>query len=139
MARRKRNKIISEMNVVPYIDVMLVLLIIFMVAAPMIKNGIDVDLPKSNGDPQQSYNEMDNPLVVTIDGKSHLYMNRNNEESIVTVENIISLYVYENELQDGLKVFIRGDKEVKYNEIILLMNNLKNNGLKNIGLVTDTI
>lgn len=134
MSRRKKNKIISEMNVVPYIDVMLVLLIIFMVTAPMITQGVKVDLPNS----QNQEVDMDgkDPMVISVNVKGEYYMDTNDTESF-SLEKIIESY-NKRKLEEGkLKVFIRGDEHVGYGKIIKLMSDLKHNGVGDVGLITE--
>lgn len=136
--RNNRNKIIAEMNVVPYIDVMLVLLVIFMVTAPMIKEGIKIDLPNSKSTDISIPDDSD-PLIISMSKDNKLYLNRNDEKSSVTIENVIEIFKAEKEFDDNLKVFIRGDKSSNYGDVIELMNMLKNRNVKEVGLVTEDV
>jgi biopolymer transport protein TolR len=128
------SNLISELNVVPYIDVMLVLLIIFMVTAQTLQHSIEVDLPESSKS-EQTVDTTSEPLVVTVDKVGSYYVNTSTSPlniSALTIEVMAMV-----KLKKGnVRVYIRGDKETKYADIIGVMNVLKKQGLNNIGLMT---
>ena len=133
--RGRRRKPMAEINVVPYIDVSLVLLIIFMVTAPMLQTGVDVDLPQAEAktvDPTQ-----DLPIVVSIDAEGTLFLDAGNQaDARVEPEELTTRVVAALESKPGLAVLIRGDKSVDYGKVITVMAALKNAGVPNVGLMT---
>lgn len=126
----------AEINVVPYIDVMLVLLIIFMITAPLIQQGVAIDLPQANAETLPD--EADDPLVVTVDkqGQYFLDVGENTDEPIGTEEMQIKVAaVLRN--KPKTPVMIRGDKNVPYGEVINAMTSLQAAGVPSVGLMTD--
>jgi len=136
MARRvKKRKPISEINVVPYIDVTLVLLIIFMITAPLIQTGVEVDLPQADATAVEQENEP--PLIVSVDkqGQYFIDIGQQNDQS-VTPE--VLLYRVAAVLRNKPKthVYIRGDQTVAYGKVVTVMAALKNAGVPKVGLMT---
>ncbi|MEW6039470.1 MAG: protein TolR [Pseudomonadota bacterium] len=136
--RGRRRRPMAEINVVPYIDVSLVLLIIFMVTAPMLQSGVDVDLPKAEArpiDPNQ-----DKPIIVTIDKDGQLYLDATNQEDIpvdpATLTEKVTRALAE---KPGTAVLIRGDQAVDYGRVITVMAALKNSGVPQVGLMTNPV
>ena len=132
----------SDMNVAPYIDVMLVLLVIFMVTAPMITSGIKVDLPQANNHPIES---KDIHAMVTIgkDGNIYLaYQEYKDSEplSLEQLETVLSAAQKQAE-QDNkqLTVLVSGEKSRPYGEVVELMSSLQEAGLTQVGLLTDSL
>ncbi|PCI20719.1 MAG: protein TolR [Piscirickettsiaceae bacterium] len=126
----------SEINVVPYIDVMLVLLIIFMITAPLIQQGVEIDLPQASAEILPD--EADEPLIVTVDkqGRYFLDVGENTNEPITTEDMQIKVAaVLRN--KPKTPVMIRGDKNVPYGDIINAMTSLQGAGVPSIGLMTD--
>lgn len=139
MSKRKKPKsrLISELNVVPYIDVMLVLLIIFMSTAPMITYGVKIDLPKTANAKVLDSNKNEKPLVINIKNNKEIYIVEKNEEVNVDIKKLlIKLKAYQK-TSPNKKAFIRADKDLPYGEVIKIMNFLKTNGIEELGLVTD--
>jgi biopolymer transport protein TolR len=137
MPRRKnKNKIISDMNVVPYIDVMLVLLIIFMATAPMITQGVNVDLPNSEST-DIKIDDKKEPYIITI-GKSGLYyIGADKIDKNTKIEDIIfDIKAIEKIEGDMGQILIRGDKSVNYGKVVGLMSKLKSSNVRNVGLIT---
>ncbi|QXP83000.1 protein TolR [Methylococcus sp. Mc7] len=139
--RGSRRRPMAEINVVPYIDVSLVLLIIFMVTAPMLQSGVDVDLPKAEAraiDPNQ-----DKPIIVTIDKDGQLYLDATNQEDVpVDVPGLIEKVtraLAEKSDKDRTAVLIRGDQAVDYGRVITVMAALKNSGVSQVGLMTSPV
>lgn len=125
----------SDINVVPYIDVMLVLLVIFMVTAPMLMQGVHVDLPKADADPVE--NQDSEPLIVSIDNKGFLYLNLGREDQVLTLSTIrqrVSAIMRRN---PDKPVLVWGDKSVPYGSVVTLMATLQEAGAPSVGLVTD--
>ena len=139
---RIKKPLKSDMNVVPYIDVMLVLLVIFMVTAPMITSGIKVDLLQANNNPIES---KDMPAMVTIgkDGNIYLqYQEHKDSEplSLAQLESVLSDAQKQAE-QDNkqLTVLVSGEKSRPYGEVVELMSSLQEAGLTQVGLLTDSL
>ncbi|HAI95934.1 MAG: protein TolR [Cycloclasticus sp.] len=126
----------AEINVVPYIDVMLVLLIIFMITAPLIQQGVEIDLPQADAEQVDEQNIQ--PLVVTVDqqGQYYLDVGENTDEPISTETLQLKVAaVLRN--KPKTPVMIRGDKDVVYGEVVQAMTTLQAVGVPSIGLLTD--
>lgn len=139
---RIKKPLKSDMNVVPYIDVMLVLLVIFMVTAPMITSGIKVNLPQANNNPIES---KDMPAMVTIGKEGNIYLAyqeyKDSEPlSLEQLETVLSAAQKQAE-QDNkqLTVLVSGDKSRPYGEVVELMSSLQEAGLTQVGLLTDSL
>jgi biopolymer transport protein TolR len=129
-SRRKRGRPMSEINVTPFVDVMLVLLIVFMVTAPLLTVGVPVDLPKTRA---PALGQDKEPLSVTIskEGKIFLQKEAVSEDALVPKLQAISRNGYDQ------RIFVRGDKTVDYGRVMVVMGLLANAGFTHIGLVTD--
>jgi biopolymer transport protein TolR len=123
------DSMMSDINVTPLVDVMLVLLIIFMVAAPMMVQGVDVELPQTTSKPLSSEKE---PLIVTIDKKGDVHINTLEVEVDFLTEKLKK--VLEN--RNNKEVFFRADKNVAYGEVIQVMAAIKAAGIEKLGMVT---
>jgi biopolymer transport protein TolR len=134
MLKRRRN-LISDINVVPYIDVMLVLLVIFMVAAPLMVQGISINLPEVSSEALPV--EKSEPLIISIrsDGSFFLEIDATRNKSL-NLEEISQEIAKILKADKDMQVVIRGDGEVKYESVMLLMSQLQQLGSKNIGLIT---
>lgn len=136
MAKAARRKPISEINVVPYIDVMLVLLVIFMVTAPLMTQGIKVDLPEAASGPLEV--DDDEPmLVVSVKGDGTYYMNLGDAEEPVALSDIGDRASKVIKANPDIKVLVEGDKNLAYGVIIDLMNTLQIAGAVSVGLITE--
>lgn len=136
MARlHKKREQVAEINVVPYIDVMLVLLIIFMVTAPMLTQGVKVDLPKASAKPVESDDE--EPLIVSIKADGTMYLNLGNKEEALTTEVIAEQVGKVLRRKPETKVLVWGDQAVSYGQVVSLMAALQVAGAANVGLVTE--
>ena len=136
MSKAKRRKVMSEINVVPYIDVMLVLLVIFMVTAPLMNQGIKIDLPQSNSKPLDiDADEL--PLVISVKKDSTYYINVGNEEKPIALEYLGEQAGKIIEANPTIEVFVEGDKSLPYEVIINLMNILQLAGATNVNLITE--
>ncbi len=127
--RRKRHQPLSEINVTPMVDVMLVLLIIFMVAAPLLTVGVPIDLPETQAKPMEGDNE---PITISISSDGQIFI----QESEITSEEIIPKLeaIARNGYEE--RIFVRGDKDADYGEIMRVMGLINAAGYKRIGLVT---
>ncbi|MBI81111.1 MAG: protein TolR [Gammaproteobacteria bacterium] len=134
-SRRRKRKLLSEINVVPYIDVMLVLLVVFMVAAPLMVQGVLVNLPETTS--ELLPRERSDPLIVSIkeDGVFFLEMEATKNEPLNSqmLSEKVSKILSSN---PSLQVVVRGDGEVKYQKVMELMSILQSSGAENVGLIT---
>jgi biopolymer transport protein TolR len=136
MARNKRRPI-AEMNVVPYIDVMLVLMVIFMITAPVLTQGVKVDLPQVASEPLKAPKK-EEPLIVSITKAGHYVIERGrDEDKAVNLEYVQRFVAKILKQQPQTDVLVRGDKEVLYGKVINLMTVLQAAGAVSVGLVTE--
>ena len=137
MARnRVRRRPMSEINVVPYIDVMLVLLVIFIITAPLLTQGVKVDLPQADAQPLDV--ESQEPLVVTIDSTGGYYVNYGENQGSPVEPRVLAARVTALlRHRPGLSVVVRGDENVPYGDVVLLMTILQGAGAPSVGLITE--
>ncbi len=132
--RRKgrRHRPMAEINVTPFVDVMLVLLIIFMVAAPLLTVGVPVDLPKSEGSELKADSE---PLTVTVDPQGKIFI----QDTEVPLGDLQPKLTAITQARKGLDeaIFVRGDKTTNYGELMRVMGRIANAGYKHLSLVTE--
>ena len=135
--RRPKRKLKAEINVVPYIDVMLVLLIIFMVTAPLLNLGVDIQLPQSSARSVQNDKE---PIVVSVDEEGHLYLTLGKEQrepiDETTLVNKISAFVREN---PQVPVLVAGDQRADYGKIYQAMVLLQSANVPKVGLMSQPV
>lgn len=127
---RKKKKLISEINVTPMVDVMLVLMVIFMITSPMLIAGIEVDLPETDAKPVSSDYK---PLVVSIDKEGEVFIMETkvpSGELVAKLENIVK------EKKDT-RIFVKGDKNVPYGRIVEIMAGITNAGFTRVALISD--
>jgi biopolymer transport protein TolR len=136
MTKAARRKPMAEINVVPYIDVMLVLLVIFMVTAPMMTQGIKVDLPDAASGPL-SVSENEVTLVVSIKADATYYMNVGAEEEAVALPLIAERASKIIQANPDIKVLVEGDESLSYGVVVGLMNILQQAGARSVGLITE--
>ncbi len=129
--RRSRVRPMSEINVTPFVDVMLVLLIIFMVSAPLLTVGVPIELPESAAEALPSEREEPLTLTMTADGRVLLMDNETESADLVAQLRAIAAE------RDSRKVFLRADGSVPYARVAAIMGALDAGGFKQIGLVTD--
>ena len=120
---------ISEINVTPFVDVMLVLLIIFMVTAPLLTAGIKVNLPESSAN---VLSQKEEPITVTINKKNEIFL----QNKKVSKSNLIKKLFELKKQKKNLKIFIRGDTNLSYGEVISIMGSITKAGFKKVALVT---
>ena len=132
----RSRRAVAEINVVPYIDVMLVLLVIFMATAPLLMQGVEVDLPKANSSPVSDSDA--EPLIVSIDAQARLYLNLGASDdqalSMETVKQRVATVLKRNPEKT---VMVWGDAAVPYGEVVVLMSELQEAGAPSVGLVTE--
>ena len=132
---RSKRKPMSEINVVPYIDVMLVLLIIFMVTAPMLMQGVKVDLPEATANPVE--NQDSEPVIVSVNASGQLFLNLGQEEQVLTLATIKERVAAVIRRSPKKPVLVWGDKAVPYGEVVTVMVALQEAGAPSVGLVTE--
>lgn len=133
--RRNKRRPMGEINVVPYIDVMLVLLVIFMITAPMLTQGVDVELPNANASPIQDTEE--DVMIASVDSSGQYYLDFGGEQTAINLAQLqdrVRKVITQN---SKISVLVRGDKNVSYGEVIGLMVALQGAGVPNVGLVTE--
>ena len=129
-SNRRRHSIDSEINVTPFVDVMLVLLVIFMVTSPMMISGIDVDLPKTK--PVQITGNQD-PISITIDQEGNVYI----QETKIKLDSLHSKLSALLKEKGDLRLFVRGDQKVDYGKVITVFAMVREVGFSNVALVTE--
>jgi len=134
-----KRKPISEINVVPFIDVMLVLLVIFMITAPLLTQGVKVDLPKTAA--KAINDQKKEPLIVTVDSNGDYYLNLSDKPSKPITARTLS-HLVQTQLTNAAPdapqrpVLVRGDKNVNYGKVVEAMVLLQQAGAKSVGLIT---
>jgi biopolymer transport protein TolR len=137
---QRRKGPMSEINVVPYIDVMLVLLVIFMVTTPLLSQGIKVNLPQAQA---QTIATAQEPLIVSIDEAGHYFLNTATHPEVSLNAQHLSLEVRQQlqlaqQKKAPRQVFVKGDKKVDYGKVVTAMVLLQQAGAANIGLLTES-
>ncbi|MCH8100428.1 MAG: protein TolR [Proteobacteria bacterium] len=138
-APMRKRKLMSEINVVPYIDVMLVLLVIFMVTAPMLTQGIKVDLPKANSEPIDDVPNHQ-PLVLSVDAEGNLYINvGDDEDQPASGKEVIARVGAVLRNRPETPILVKADRAVPYGYVVGAMVVLQRGGAEHIGFVTDPL
>jgi biopolymer transport protein TolR len=133
---RRGRRLMAEINVVPYIDVMLVLLIIFMITAPLLTQGIKVDLPKAGAEPLPS--EDDKPLILSVDARGNFYLNAGkDEEAQLTEEQVLERVAIVLSSRPKTPVLVKADQSVPYGRVVTGMVLLQQAGAEKVGFITD--
>lgn len=127
---KRKGGIVADINVTPLVDVMLVLLIIFMVTAPMMTQGVDVDLPKTTSKPLK---QDDKPIIVTIDPQGGIFFNQNQGDRKILQQELAKLASSQG---TELPIFLRADKQVPYGIVAQVMADIKDAGFLKLGMVT---
>lgn len=139
---RPTKKVNAGMNVVPYIDVMLVLLVIFMVTAPMLTTGVDIDLPKAKTKAIEQGRQM--PIIVSLDAKGDLYLSYQDQTDepmsenklIKTLTRLQALPEYQADGKSNMNVMVNADARNNYGDVMKLMAKLQQAGIQKVGLLT---
>jgi biopolymer transport protein TolR len=126
----------SEINVVPYIDVMLVLLIIFMITAPLLSQGVKVDLPQVSSKPIEQSDK--DPVIINVDKEGNFYITYGeNSDQPVAPEELINRVNALLKYQPGIPILVGGDKDVPYGKVVQLMGLLQRAEVPTVGMITE--
>ena len=128
--RHSRYQPMSEINVTPFVDVMLVLLVVFMVTAPLLTVGVEVDLPKTKAQPMTQVEE---PLVISIDAEGILYI----QDTSVELEQLVPRLVAITQNKPDTRIYVRGDRSVEYGRVMEVMGRVNNAGFTRVALVAE--
>ncbi|MCZ6770995.1 MAG: protein TolR [Proteobacteria bacterium] len=134
----ERRRLMSEINMVPYLDVLLVLLIIFMITAPLITQGVKIDLPQAPSEvlpPSE-----DEPVIVSVDSAGSVFIDfGENPEDAVTEEVLVTRIAALKKYRPQIEVFVEGDRAVDYGRVIRVMTLLQQAGVVSVGLITQPL
>ena len=128
--KRSSREPMSEINVTPFVDVMLVLLIIFMVTAPLLTVGVQVDLPESSAD---TLPEEQEPLTLTINSKGEIYI----QEHQVTYKKMVPKLLAIAKNRTDTRIYVRGDKNINYGRVLEVMGTLSGAGFSKVALISE--
>ncbi|NKB48901.1 MAG: protein TolR [Alphaproteobacteria bacterium] len=128
--RRPNSGPVTDINVAPFVDVMLVLVIIFMVAAPLLNIGVPVDLPKATLKP---LNENQDPLVVTVDAEGNIFI----QEAEVPEDALVPRLQAVTQANPDLRIFVRGDRAINYGRVIQVMGMISQAGFSKVALIAE--
>ncbi|MCG8466564.1 MAG: protein TolR [Xanthomonadales bacterium] len=134
MSRKAKRRPVAEINVVPYIDVMLVLLVIFMITAPLLNLGVEINLPQSGA---AAMEDVEEPLIVTVDKNGDFFLNTEGRGELIDGETLmrkISVIVKRNA---NVEVLVGGDSEAQYGQVYQAMALLQQAGVAKVGLLSD--
>jgi biopolymer transport protein TolR len=126
--RRRRYRPMAEINVTPLVDVMLVLLIVFMVTAPLITSGVDVNLPQANAKP---VNSDSTPITITVNAQNQIFL----QNSQVQLANLVSTLQTIAQNNQDRRIFVRGDSSVSYGDMLQVMATITNGGFTKVALL----
>ncbi|MFO7581385.1 protein TolR [Guyparkeria sp.] len=139
MARRTRRarRMVAEINVVPYIDVMLVLLVIFMVTAPMLQQGVEVEPPQAAATPLEEQDEP--PLLIIVDREGEYFVNQaENPEAPVSLATVTELVAAARAVDPEIPILVKGDRASNYEAVMRAMVAAQKGGAAKVGLVTES-
>ena len=128
--KRSDREPMSEINVTPFVDVMLVLLIIFMVTAPLLTVGVQVDLPETSADTLPEESE---PLTLTINSKGEVFI----QESKIEFDNLIKKILAVSNNRTDTRIYVRGDKTINYGRVLEVMGKLSGSGFTKVALISE--
>ena len=128
--KRGRHVPMSEINVTPFVDVMLVLLIVFMVTAPMLTMGVSVDLPRADSSPMPGQDE---PLSVSIDASGTIFL----QETAIELDQLAPRLLAITEQNAEARIFVRGDRAIDYGRVMAVIGNLNRAGFTKVALLTE--
>ena len=129
---RSEGRLLSDINVVPLVDIMLVMLIIFMVTAPMMQQGVDVDLPQTTSQPMEGQEQR---MVVTINAKREVYLNKEKVDPALLRRHLER----STAARLNREVFLRADRRVPYGFVVQIMAEIKSAGIEKLGMVTEPL
>lgn len=137
ISSNNNNRLVSEINVTPFVDVMLVLLVIFMVTTPILYQGVDVNLPKASSQPIPSKSQKN--IIVTVNKEGEIYI----EKEQLTLRDLgtkVKTLVRQSGKQPGeQEIYLRADKEVAYGIVMEVMSKIRSGGIEKIGLITEPL
>ena len=131
---RRRNRPMAEINVTPMVDVMLVLLIIFMVTAPLLTSGVNVDLPKTSASP---LNQDAKPITVSIDAQGKIYLQDTEVQSAELVAKLQALATTNGQQDNDRRIFVRADKTISYGQVMQVMGTITDGGFTKVALLAE--
>ncbi|WP_447528848.1 protein TolR [Vreelandella sp. TE19] len=134
--RGGNKKPMGEINVVPFIDVMLVLLVIFMITAPMLTQGVEVDLPQVSSEPLENQDESD-PIIISVNSEGSYFITLGEDTTAVSLDQMSERVVAILQRVPNTPVMVRGDRNVQYGQIVVLMSTLQRAGVANVGLLSE--
>ena len=132
MSGNRDSRFLSEINVTPFVDVMLVLLIIFMVAAPLVQHGVDVELPKANSKNVTAEEEL---LTITLTKDKKIFLNKMEIELVQLNEKLLRIFKQRTDNQ----LLFKADKDLPYEFVIQVMAEIKNAGIEKLGIITTPV
>jgi len=131
--RIKKHKIMADINVVPYIDVMLVLLVIFMITTPLMKQGVEVDLPSAKANKIQTNSQQ--PIIITVNQDGQFFLN--DSKSSISAKQLMIQVGSERTMDKTKPVYVRGDKKATYGQVLQAMVLIQKAGVAKVGLMTE--
>ena len=135
ISSNNNNRLVSEINVTPFVDVMLVLLVIFMITAPILYQGVDVNLPKASSQPIPSLSQKN--IIVTVNKEGKIYIEKE-ELTLRELKARVKTLVRESGKKTSeQEIFLRADMQVPYGIVMEVMSNIKNGGIEKVNLITD--
>ncbi|WP_136067838.1 protein TolR [Modicisalibacter radicis] len=134
--RGPHRKPMAEINVVPFIDVMLVLLVIFMITAPMMTQGVQVELPRVSSEPIDMPEDSE-PLVASVNSDGEYFLSIGDGETPLSLDEISNKVIAVLQRKPQTPVMVKGDRNVPYGQIVTLMSTLQVAGVPNVGLISD--
>ncbi|WP_428605637.1 protein TolR [Sedimenticola sp.] len=138
MSRQKKSRRpMAEINVVPYIDVMLVLLVIFMITAPLLTQGVKVDLPQADAEPLPA--EVDDPVVVSVNSRGEMFIDvGEGKDQPVDPDTLVTRVAAVLAYKPKTPIMVKGDRNVDYGRVVEAMVLVQRAGAPNVGLITET-
>ena len=137
MSKRHKRRMMGEINVVPYIDVMLVLLVIFMITAPLLSEGVKVDLPQANAKPIDLKQD-ETPVILTVNAAGQYFLNIGTpQDQPISAELVVARVAAVLKLNPNAHVFVRGDRKASYEQVITGIALLQGAGVPSVGLETE--
>ncbi len=128
--RVRRYRPMSEINVTPFVDVMLVLLIVFMVTAPLLTVGVPVDLPKTEA---RTLSDPEEPLVITLNAKGQIFL----QDSQIEIQNLVPRLVAITDNKPDTRIYVRGDQSITYGQIMQVMGTVNVAGFTRVALIAE--
>tara|TARA_A100001015_G_scaffold273180_1_gene328412 strand:- start:811 stop:1227 length:417 start_codon:yes stop_codon:yes gene_type:complete len=127
---KNQRRLMSEINVTPFVDVMLVLLVVFMITAPLLQTGVELDLPNTE---TPNLPEIEKPLIISINKQNEIFLS----ESRLKIKTLSSKLEYIKKNNSKVSIYLRADKEVKYDLIMAVLKEIIEAGIINVSLITD--